>query len=76
MLDAGRRGEMAGAELAKEVDKRLSRLIWIPSLVIEILARWTFRQYKRKGYGHIEPESEFVRGFVTRFQRERTIIFD
>jgi len=74
--EANRRGERAGAEAALHVDKWLSRFIILPSPVIWLMGKWTFAGMKRKGYAHIEPESEFVQGFVTRFERERTIIFE
>ena len=76
MINAERRGELAGAELAKQVDTRLSRYIILPSILVWLLAKVTFARFKRQGYAYIEPESDFVHGFVTRFERERTLIFD
>lgn len=76
MINAERRGEQAAAEKARQVDRWLPREIILPSAVVWIVAKWTFAQMKRQGYAHIEPESEFVHGFVTRFERERTLIFD
>lgn len=72
VAEAHRRGEQAAAEKAQWVDRWLPREIILPSALVWLFGKWVFAQQKRQGYGHIEPESEFVHGFIVRFHRERT----
>ncbi len=61
MINASRRGFQAGGEDAREQ----LRLASLPDGDVQAIARLKYVLWKQAGYAHIDPEQEFVDGFVT-----------
>ena len=62
MLGADRRGILAGGEQASKWPKRL------PVEEIQSIAHQVLTHMRDAGYAHLDPEKDFVRGFVESFQ--------
>lgn len=62
MIDGKRRGEQAGAEVARLFPCALSQE------EAAILARCILAIYRARGYAHLDPEEQFITGFVAQYQ--------
>jgi hypothetical protein len=62
MIGADRRGMQAAYEVAAKSPRGL------PTEEIEGIARKKLATMQAAGCAHLEPESEFIRGFVQEFQ--------
>lgn len=64
MIGADRRGVIAGSEEARE---RLQREM--PENEIRSFARRVLAKMRDGGYAHLDPEQDFISGFVAGYQQ-------
>ena len=65
MISANRRGVIAGSEQSR---KQAEHVAHLTEADLKGVAHLTYHLLKKAGYAHIDPESEFVDGFVVGFK--------
>ena len=68
MINAERRGVIAGSEEANRMAKQVHLL---NEHEISNLANQVFDFMQQRGYAHIEPKSDFIQGFKQGFEYAR-----
>lgn len=68
LINAERRGVIAGSEEANKLAKQVHLL---NEYEISTLANQVFDSMQQRGYAHIEPREDFVRGFSQGFKYAR-----
>jgi hypothetical protein len=65
MLDGTKRGQIAGAEVARNTPQGAS----LPVEEITVIAGRELASMREKGYAHLDPEPAFIESFVRSFQQ-------
>jgi hypothetical protein len=65
MLDGTKRGQIAGAEVARNTPQGAN--LSVEEIIV--IASRELASMRAKGYAHLDPESAFIESFVRSFQQ-------